>query len=312
MCRDCGHVLVCPNCHSSLVIHYHEPAPHERRTAASAASERDRMLVCHSCSYRAVVPAFCPQCLSPRMKSFGVGTQQVEHEVHTLFPHARTLRWDRDSASQRGAHERLFQQFLHHEADVLVGTQMIAKGFDLPLVSLVGVVAADTALHLPDFRSGERTFQLLTQVAGRAGRRSAGAQVVIQSYTPEHYALRAAQEHDYHAFYQHEIAFRRQTGYPPFSRLVRFLYTSKSRAACQRTAHELATQIAAIIEQQHRYGWGIIGPAPSLLRRRGQWRWHLLLRIPAEEYSDQALASLLAALGPIYGWVLDRDPLHVL
>src|SRR5262249_30613339 len=173
-------------------------------------------LVCHSCNHRELLPAHCPECWSPRVKSFGVGTQRVVEEVAALFPGARALRWDRAAVGRRGDHERMLARFLRHEADVLVGPQMIAKGLALPLVSVVGVVAADTGLHLPDFRAGERTFQLLTQVAGRAGRRSAGAQVVLQTYAPEHYALQAAQEHDYKAFYDQEIAFRRQTRQPPF------------------------------------------------------------------------------------------------
>jgi primosomal protein N' (replication factor Y) len=200
----------------------------------------------------------------------------------------------------------MLDRFLSREANVLVGTQMIAKGLDLPRVSLVGVVAADTALYLPDFRSGERTFQLLTQVAGRAGRRTAGAQVIIQTYAPEHYALRAAQEHDYHAFYQEEIAFRRQTRYPPLGRLVRFVYASSSRAACQREAETLAEHLHASATDLRLGDWSIIGPAPAFFQRtRGRWRWHVLLRA-----ADPA--PVLAALGPLPGWSVDVDPVHVL
>jgi primosomal protein N' (replication factor Y) len=173
-------------------------------------------------------------------------------------------------------------------------------------VALVGVVAADTGLYLPDFRSGERTFQLLTQVAGRAGRRSAGAQVIIQTYTPEHYALRAAQEHDYRAFYIQEIGFRRQVHYPPFSHLVRFVYASSSSAACQREANALAERLHTLAEQMHLEDWSLIGPAPAFFQRmRGRWRWHLMLRA-----TDPA--PLLAALGTLPGWMVDIDPVHVL
>ncbi len=302
MCRDCGHVITCPRCSESLVVHYDEAANDQQ----PADGERPSLLVCHSCNYQAMLPGFCPQCLSPRIRALGIGTQRVEEEVRSLFPEARPLRWDRDSVTGKGAHERMLDQFINHEANVLIGTQMIAKGLDLPRVSLVGVVAADTGLYLPDFRSGERTFQLLTQIAGRAGRRTAGARVIIQTYAPEHYALRTAQEHDYHAFYRQEIAFRRQTHYPPFGRLVRFVYASSSTAACQRAAAELAAQVQATAERLHLADWGLIGPAPAFLQRiRGRWRWHMLLRA-----ADPL--PLLQALGPLPGWVVDVDPVHVL
>jgi primosomal protein N' (replication factor Y) len=262
--------------------------------------------MCHSCNHREMVPANCPECWSPRIKSFGVGTQRVVEEVEALFPSARALRWDRDSVGHKGAHERLLDQFLRHDADVLVGTQMIAKGLDLPLVSVVGVVAADTGLHLPDFRAGERSFQLLTQVAGRAGRRSAGAQVILQTYTPDHYALLAAQEHDYKTFYAQEIAFRRQTSYPPFSRLARFVYAGGSDERAQRSAHELAEELKQLAETVGLEEWGIIGPAPAFFhRQRNRFRWHVLLRA-----ADPS--PLLEALRLPPGWVLDVDPVHVL
>jgi primosomal protein N' (replication factor Y) len=302
MCRDCGHILRCPQCNGPLVVHY-AGSGDERQPAAG---EPEQTLSCHSCTYRALLPACCPACLSPRVKGFGVGTQRVAAEVVQLFPHARSLRWDRDSASGKGAHDRLLDQFLNEEANVLVGTQMIAKGLDLPRVALVGVVAADTGLYLPDFRSGERTFQLLTQVAGRAGRRTAGAQVIIQTYTPDHYALRAAQEHDYRAFYVQEIAFRRELRYPPFARLVRFIYASSSTAACERESEALAADLRAIAARLHLADWSLIGPAPAFLRRmRGRWRWHLLLRA-----ADPL--PVLAELGPRPGWTIDVDPLYVL
>jgi primosomal protein N' (replication factor Y) len=305
MCRDCGYVATCPSCGTSLVLHYadHYESPNTTST-----------LACHACSHREIVPSFCPQCLSPNIKSFGVGTQRVEQEVVRLFPHARPLRWDRDTATGKGAHSRLLDQFLRHEADVLVGTQMIARGLDLPRVSLVGVVAADTALFLPDFRSGERTFQLLTQVAGRAGRRSSGAKVIIQTYTPEHYALQAAREHDYRHFYQQEIGFRRQAQYPPYGRLVRFLTMHKSQATAAHAAETLAGTLHAAIKRNHLAGWRVIGPAPATIQQiRGRWRWHLLLRIPSDiPDTTTTLATLLDEFSPMSGWTIDVDPVHVL
>ncbi len=296
MCRDCAHVVRCARCNSSMVVHYQD-APD---------SEAAPLLVCHGCNQRQLVPAFCPQCLSPRIKAFGVGTQRVEEEVRALYPGALPLRWDRDSLIGKDAHDQMLDRFLSREANVLIGTQMIAKGLDLPHVSLVGVVAADTALYLPDFRSGERTFQLLTQVAGRAGRRSEGARVLIQTYTPEHYTLRAAQEHDYRAFYIEEIAFRRQAHYPPFGRLVRFVYASSSQAACQREAAALAERLHTLAVDLRLPDWGLIGPAPAFFQRmRGRWRWHLLLRAADPQ-------PVLAALGQLPGWTVDVDPIHVL
>jgi primosomal protein N' (replication factor Y) len=311
MCRDCGHVIACPNCETPLVVHFDEDGVSriEDRGARQPPSTLDSpssILVCHSCNHRQLVPGQCPECWSPRIKSFGVGTQRVVEEVELLFPQARTLRWDRDSVTRKGDHARMLDLFLGHQADVLVGTQMIAKGLDLPLVSVVGVVAADTGLHLPDFRAGERSFQLLTQVAGRAGRRSAGAQVVLQTYAPEHYALQAAQEHDYAAFYAQEIAFRRQAGYPPFSRLVRFVHTSGSDARGEQAARALAGEIARLAAELELGSWSIIGPAPAFFhRQRNRFRWHVLLRA-------RDPGPLLDALYLPPGWALDVDPVHVL
>jgi primosomal protein N' (replication factor Y) len=311
MCRDCGHVVACPNCSTPLALHYLPAAGDGRREARSDAQGSSlpspaALLICHACNHREDVPRHCPNCWGERIKSFGVGTQRVVEEVETLYPGVRALRWDRDSAGRRGDHARLLDRFLRHDADVLVGTQMIAKGLDLPLVSVVGVIAADTALHLPDFRSGERTFQLLTQVAGRAGRRSAGSQVVIQTYNPEHYALRAAQEHDYRAFYVQEIAFRRQAGYPPFSRLVRFITTGASDERCQRAAAALADDIRRAAAALELRDWSLIGPAPAFFhRQRSRFRWHVILRA-----ADPM--PLLAALRLPPGWAVDVDPVYVL
>ncbi|RRR78546.1 MAG: primosomal protein N', partial [Candidatus Viridilinea halotolerans] len=304
LCRDCGHVIGCSACSNPMTVHYAE-----REGQANA---EESTLICHSCGARAPLPYICPQCLSRRVRSFGIGTQRVVEEVTALLPQARVVRWDRDTSSAKGAHDRMLDAMLQHEVDILVGTQMIAKGLDLPLVGLVGVVAADTGMHLPDFRSGERAFQLLTQVAGRAGRRNAGAEVIIQSYNPEHYALRAAQEHDYAAFFSQEIAFRRETGYPPFSRLVRLIYAASDASQTQRKAEQLADQIAQLIAKQGLRGWSIVGPAPAFIQRsRGRWRWHLILRIPVDA-SAAAIDTLFAAILPAPGWQIDVDPVHVL
>lgn len=311
MCRDCGYVVACPNCSSPLTLHHADRGASEQPPDGQRSPDRpplpaSGLLVCHTCNHRELPPAICPQCWSARIRSFGIGTQRVVEEMQALFPQARSLRWDRDSIGRKGDHERLLDRFLHGEADILVGTQMIAKGLDLPMVAVVGVVTADTGLNLPDFRAGERAFQLLTQVAGRAGRREAGARVVVQTYAPDHYAIRAAQEHDYAAFYQQEIAFRQQTGYPPFSRLVRFVYAAGSEARARRAAEALAGEVRRLATLRLPEGWGMIGPAPAFFHvQRGRYRWHLLLRA-----ADPT--PVLDALRLPPGWAMDIDPVQVL
>jgi primosomal protein N' (replication factor Y) len=291
MCRDCGYVVGCPRCSASLSVH---------------ASNDMEILRCHSCSHRELVPALCPQCWSSRIRQFGVGTQRVVAEVEQLFPHARVLRWDRDVTGRKGAHDRLLQAFLNHEADVVVGTQMIAKGLDLPLVTLVGVVSADTGLHTPDFRSGERAFQLMAQVAGRAGRRDLGGQVIIQTYNPDHYALRAAAEHNYQAFYQEEIAFRAEAHYPPFAQLVRFVTSGPNPQSVQAAAENLAGRVEDALAYLNLPDAALIGPAPAFMERvRDRYRWHLLARAAN-------IQPLLDELGPLPGWTVDIDPVSML
>ena len=219
LCRDCGFVVRCPNCDIPFTYHAHATR-----------------LICHRCDKRAVSPGACPACGGPHIRYLGTGTQRVEDEAARLFPRARVLRWDRDVTGAKDAHAQILDRFAAHEADILVGTQMIAKGLDFPLVTLVGVISADTGLHMPDFRAPERSFQLLTQVAGRAGRASLPSRVVVQTYTPDHYAILAAQDHDYHRYYREEMSFRRDARYPPFSRLARFVYASENEEACRRAA----------------------------------------------------------------------------
>lgn len=295
MCRDCGHVIGCPRCSTPLTLH-----------RIDAANGGDELLRCHTCRHRELPPALCPHCWSTRIRQFGIGTQRVVAEVEALWPGARVLRWDRDVTARKGAHDRLLQSFLDHEADVLVGTQMIAKGLDLPLVTLVGVVSADTGLHQPDFRAGERAFQLMAQVAGRAGRRELGGQVIIQSYTPDHYALQAAALHDYRAFFREEIAFRRAAHYPPFAQLVRFIRSGTRPETLRREAEALAERLAALIERLRLPDAALIGPAPAFMERvRGRYRWHLLLRAPS-------VHPLLEALGSLPGWTIDVDPVSLI
>jgi len=300
MCRDCGHVLRCRRCDVPLT--YHETPL--SLVGRGAGGEGD--LVCHYCNRRYVQPARCPACDSPRIRYFGIGTQRVEAEVREAYPQARVLRWDRDTARSGKTHERFLDAFAHHQADVLIGTQMVAKGLDLPLVTLVGVISADTALHFPDFRASERTFQLLTQVAGRAGRSSLGGQAIVQTYTPEHYAIQAASRHDYAAFYRQEIAFRREQGYPPFSQLARLIYSHSQDARAEAEAQRVHTELHAHVRAQGLAGVALIGPAPAYIHRlRGRYRWQIVVRAPDVHPVLQGVE-----FGP--GWSVDVDPVHLL
>ena len=272
MCRDCGHVLRCPRCDIPFTYHLENPKSEIRNPKST--------LICHHCNRHEPVPDRCPVCDSRRIRYFGVGTQRVEAEVKRMFPRARTLRWDWDVTRYKGAHEVILARFSAHQADVLIGTQMIAKGLDLPLVTLVGVVTADTALYLPDFRAGERTFQLLTQVAGRAGRGILGGRVIVQTYTPEHYAIRAAARHDYTAFYRQEMAYRRQLGYPPFNRLAKVVAVDESPRRCREAAEAAAAMLRERIAERGD-DVGLIGPVPCFfVRHRGRTRWQVVVRAP--------------------------------
>ena len=290
LCRDCGFVVRCPNCDIPMTYH-------------SAASR----LICHRCDRRAISPRVCPLCASPRIRYLGIGTQRVEEEVARLFPSARVLRWDRDVTGGKEAHERIVGTFARHEADILVGTQMIAKGLDFPLVTLVGVIAADTGLHLPDFRAPERSFQLLTQVAGRAGRASLPSRVVVQTYTPEHYAIQAAQQHDYHRFYREEMSFRQSAVYPPFARLVRFVYSGEKESECRESASELRAFLERAIAEEGLSGTEIIGPAPCFVARvKNRYYWQVIAR-----GTDRAGLHPLVDYVPA-GWAIDVDPVDLL
>ena len=289
LCRDCGHVLRCPRCDI--------PMTHHRRSS---------QLTCHHCGYRIQEPERCPKCGSTRIRYFGLGTEQVETTVRDRWPDARIIRWDRDTARSQEAHANILHRFAEGMADVLVGTQMVAKGLDLPLVTVVGVISADTVLNLPDFRSTERTFQLLTQVAGRAGRGLLSGQVVVQTYHPDHYAVVAAAAHDYAGFAARELTFRQELGYPPYRRLTRLIYedTSPSRARVQ--AEAVARQLHQALARWGLPATDLIGPAPCFFARvRDRYRWHVILRHPRP-------ADFLRDVPLTPGWRVDIDPSSVL
>ena len=284
-CRSCGESLRCRACDVPLTYH---------RSAG--------LVLCHYCGYKRRPPGKCPKCLSYKLSYYGVGTQSVVDEVTTRFPEAAVLRWDRDAAKGLRAGQELLEKFRSHEAQVLVGTQMIAKGLHFPEVTLVGVISADVGLNIPDYRAGERAFQVLCQVAGRAGRGSAPGSVVIQTYQPENYAIRAAAAQDYQAFYTKEMAYRREHSNPPYSKLIRLLYAHTNRATSEREASKLGATL-----KERREAWGysevdVLGPAPAYPPRlRGRFRWHIVLR-----GADPRM--LLDRIAVPAGWTVDIDP----
>jgi len=255
LCRVCGERVPCPDCAVSLTVH-----------------RQRRSLVCHYCDHRQPIPAACPHCGADQLHEMGHGTQQLQQAIETLFPAAR---FDADETRRRGAHGRILSAFSRGELDILVGTQMLAKGHDFPGVTLVGIVGADDALGLPDFRAAERTFQLLTQMAGRAGRGDLAGTVVLQAYKPDHYAIRAAMAQDYESFYSEEIEFRRRLGYPPYTALIACVCRGKSLPALKEEADWLAAAVRKAGGQDVR----VFGPAsPVLARLRGFHRMQVLLR----------------------------------
>ena len=289
LCRDCGYVPQCPACDVPLT--YHGPGA---------------QLVCHHCNHRQGEPARCPECGSGRIRYFGLGTERVERTVHQRWAGVRTLRWDSDTARNHAAHAAIMHLFSAGLAQILVGTQMIAKGLDLPLVTTVGVISADTALNLPDFRAAERTFQLLTQVAGRAGRSLLGGRVIIQTYHPGHYAVAAAAEHDYERFAAEELAFRREQGYPPYRRLAKLVYADERLSRARDEAQALAQAIRREMVQRGLDETDLIGPAPPFFDRlRDRYRWQIILR--AADPPD-----LLRGIDIPPGWRVDVDPTDVL
>lgn len=261
LCRDCGYVERCPNCAVSLKFH--------------AAAKK---LSCHHCDFEMPAPDKCPKCESIRIGRFGIGTERVEEEVKKTFPGARVLRMDRDTTARKGAHGSILATFRAGEADILVGTQMIAKGLDFPNVTLVGVISADTSLNLPDFRASERTYQLVSQVAGRSGRGKRPGEVVIQTFDPEQYAIKCAVTHDYTAFYEIELENRRELGYPPFGSLVNILSRDKDDNEAKVRLERLLAAIKSG-KMAERMGIRILGPQQAVLSKlRGEYRWHMVLR----------------------------------
>ncbi|HLJ84103.1 MAG TPA: primosomal protein N' [Candidatus Eremiobacteraceae bacterium] len=287
LCRACGFAPRCKRCAVSLVVH-----------------SDDRSLRCHVCGAAFKIPETCPKCHAHELRPFGFGTQRVEEEVRSFFPTAGIVRMDADTTSTRGAHGRLLEHF-GGSGDVLIGTQMIAKGLDFPTVTLVGVVSADVDLHRPDFRAAERTFQLLTQVAGRAGRAAPGSAVVVQTYAPDHYAIRHAASHDYESFAATELAMRRELSYPPFGRIAYIGISATLQPAVERAAAAMAALLQTFAPNV-----AILGPAPDPMpKARGEYRLRIALKTQDEDaLLDAAEAARAARLSDDVRVTVTVDP----
>ena len=286
-CRDCGYVVKCARCDKPLTFH-----------------SSHNQLLCHTCGYQRNVPKVCPGCGGNHIRQLGMGTERVEKLVQERFPGVRTLRWDAETTQKKGAHDQILTLFSNQSADILIGTQMLAKGLDLPLVTLVGVILSETGLNLPDYRATERTFQVLTQVAGRAGRSPLGGKVIFQTYQPENYAIQNAARHDFRGFYKKEMVYRRELGYPPYTRLVRLEYRHYDPIKAESIAKDLAAQlrewIAADGEKIE-----MIGPVPCFFSRvSGRYRWQIVLsgKEPSHLLRDQKLPD----------WIIEVDPSSLL
>lgn len=273
LCRDCGYALTCPHCDITLTYH--------RKT---------HQMKCHYCGYIEAVPANCPKCQSPYIRFFGAGTQKVEEALTKLLPEAKVIRMDVDTTQRKGAHEKMLKAFGDGKADILLGTQMIAKGLDFPKVTLVGVLSADTMLRLPDFRAAERTFQLLTQVSGRAGRHDLKGEVVIQTYAPEHYSIQLSAVQDYLAFYDQEMVNRKRRGYPPFYYITLISVTHPSLARAQAVTDQVARYLRKRLSNQA----VILGPvAPAIAKIKDRYRSQCMIKYKNEPELATALRNIV-------------------
>ncbi len=294
LCRKCGHVEKCPNCSVSLTFH----------------QARDRVL-CHLCGHEAPAPRSCRQCGDASVRFAGLGTEKLELAVQRLFPKASVRRMDSDTMTRKHSYAEVLGEFRKGQVDILVGTQMIAKGLHFPNVTLVGIVYADLALHLPDFRASERVFQLLTQVAGRAGRGDVAGEVIVQSYTPYHPAIQFARRHDSTGFYEDEIAFRKEFRYPPASRAVLVLFRGASEEKTRAVAEARTAALRALLPARAE----LTGPSPAPIARiEGKFRFHLFLRHPREVSVGAALREAIVKPGdePGVQITVDVDPLSLL
>lgn len=270
-CKNCSHVMKCPHCDITLTYH-----------------KGSNNLRCHYCGYATSVPKRCPSCQEDALTNLGVGTEKVEEKLHSLFPELRILRMDLDTTTTKGSHEKMIQAFQNQEYDILLGTQMIAKGLDFPQVTLVGVINADTSLNIPDFRSSEETFQLLSQVAGRSGRSEKEGEVCIQTFNPDHYAIQYAKRHDYNGFYNHEMQIRHQLGYPPYYYLTLIRISGKQEEKCQAEAQKIS-----IFLKKQLLSTDLLGPSPAAVWKvNNVYRYQIILKYKKEEQLQKVLRYL--------------------
>lgn len=273
MCRDCGYVDNCPNCDISLTYH-----------------RFSQQMKCHYCGYESYVPSTCPECNSEHIRYFGTGTQKVEEELGKVLPEARVIRMDVDTTSRKGAHEKLLNDFQDGKADILLGTQMIAKGLDFPNITLVGVLSADTMLHLPDFRSSEKTFQLLTQVSGRAGRHELPGEVIIQTYTPEHYSVELAATQNFDHFFEREMMIRRAHQYPPYYYIALITVSHENVAYVASTTDKITKFVQSKLSREA----SVLGPVASPISRiKNRYRYQCLIKYKREPNLNQTLKTIL-------------------
>jgi primosomal protein N' (replication factor Y) len=301
LCPDCGFTFRCPNCRVTLTYHL-----------------RDHSLQCHYCDYRIRAPGDCPRCEGHRLQGMGIGTERLEQEVRSLFPETQVGRMDRDTTSRRRSHQQILKGLESGKIDILVGTQMIVKGHDFPNVTFVGVVSADMSLHFPDFRSSERTFQLLTQVAGRAGRGEVSGEVVIQTFTPDHYSIQKAKDHDFNGFYQEESQFRRALDYPPFSRLINFRLVGNSEKRTKAVSEKMGRIGRDLLKRGYGKGIEILGPsAAPFAKMRGKFRWQMLAKGKSPKLLHQFAQEMAFRLekerkGKGVNLDIDVDPVFIL
>ena len=298
-CKSCGHVIECPNCAIPMIWH-----------------SKDQMLKCHYCNHSEYFPDFCPECGSDALKNSGTGTQKIEQYIQDLFPDKNVERIDSDILVRKGEHIRLLEKFQKGDIDILVGTQMIAKGLDNPNVTLVGVISADASFNLPDFRASERGFQLLTQVAGRAGRGEFSGKVFFQTYNPDYYALASAKAQNYDEFYATEIIAREEFDYPPFSQIVRLILSGQNNFRAEKSAQEIALRMCTMVEK---YGISerleVLGPTPCVIERiNGMYRFQIIIKNKMGEKGHQFVSSFLnrITMPKDVKLTVDVDPLDIL
>jgi len=294
-CRSCGYVIECPDCDVSLSYHYaHEGAA--------------KLLRCHYCNHTRIQPDSCPECSSPYLKFFGSGTQKVTQELAKLFPELRCIRFDSDTTRNKGQHRELIDRFTNHEADILIGTQMLTKGLDIAGVTVVGIVAADGLLHRSDYRAAERAFQTMTQVAGRAGRGDTPGKVIVQTYSPEHPVIGAVKTHDYDNFSTQELKERAELNYPPYGNLVLIKLSSIDPGEVEKAAETLADRLIDTLSPEY----DILGPAPaSVMRVARRYRWQILLKFPKTQTDLPDLNMLRSHLPKSVSMTIDVDPVNM-